>query len=434
MTYGLDRYEVQEVIGVGSFATAHRAHDGLLEGTVVLKILAENHSLNPEVRERFIAEGRSLRKVAGPHVVAVHDIGESDRNQPYLVLEYADRGTLADRVGQLRARGWRAGPQDVLAVARPMTAALETVHRAQLVHRDLSPGNLLLTGQVPSAPTGSANREAGRGPGGNSSDAEVVRPDERLLVADLGMCKDLALNSGLTVAGGTSGFRPPEQSGPGVVDTRADIWAASALLAWLAQDADLPRAFLQVLRRGMRTSPRQRQQTMAEWGAEIERALAPDTTRSTTPAPPSSGTGAPEVPAGPGAGRSARGAAGGERRPRWRVRAVGLVALLATLAALTGVVAGYLWGSPDAPPTAEAGASISVHGPEAVAVGQEITLSADVEGLDSWVWTLPTGAQVIGEREVTMTATRPGTSEVILRARVPGGPELEARYEVTVTE
>lgn len=113
---------------------------------------------------------------------------------------------------------------------------------------------------------------------------------------------------------------------------------------------------------------------------------------------------------------------------------MGLVALLATLAALTGVVAGYLWGSPDAPPTAEAGASISVHGPDEVTVGQEVTLRADVEGLDSWVWTLPTGAQVIGEREVTMTATRPGTSEVILRARVPGGPELEARYEVTVTE
>ncbi|MGO1884641.1 MAG: serine/threonine-protein kinase [Citricoccus sp.] len=433
MTYGLDRYEVQEVIGVGSFATAHRAHDGLLEGTVVLKILAENHSLNPEVRERFIAEGRSLRKVAGPHMVTVHDIGESDRNQPYLVLEYADRGTLADRVGQLRARGWRAGPQDVLAVARPMTAALETVHRAQLVHRDLSPGNLLLTGQVPSAPTGSANPEAGRGPGGNSSDAEVVRPDERLLVADLGMCKDLALNSGLTVAGGTSGFRPPEQSGPGVVDTRADIWAASALLAWLAQDADLPRAFLQVLRRGMRTSPRQRQQTMAEWGAEIEEALSPRTVHRTTPAGAPEVAGAPGEPAGPASGQAVRDEAGRARRPRWNKRDAGLASLLGALAVLAGVVAGYLWGSPEAPPAAAAGASISVQGPDAVAVGQEVTLRADVEGLSTWVWTLPTGANVTDEGEVTMTATRPGTSEVILRARVPGGPDLEARHVVRVT-
>lgn len=87
------RYRAEEVIGVGSFATVHRAADDLLDDTVVVKVLAENHSLNPEIRERFIAEGRSLRRVASPHVVTVHDIGETDRQQPYLVLEHADRGT-----------------------------------------------------------------------------------------------------------------------------------------------------------------------------------------------------------------------------------------------------------------------------------------------------------------------------------------------------
>lgn len=73
------RYWLEEVIGVGSFATVHRAVDDRLEDTVVVKILAENHSLNPEVRERFIAEGRALRRVSSPHVVTVHDIGESER-------------------------------------------------------------------------------------------------------------------------------------------------------------------------------------------------------------------------------------------------------------------------------------------------------------------------------------------------------------------
>src|SRR5699024_12096212 len=61
----------------------------------------------------------------------------------------------------------------------------------------------------------------------NGSAAQLVGADERLLLSDLGMCKDLAINSGLTVSGGTAGFRPPEQSQPGMVDTRADIWAAS---------------------------------------------------------------------------------------------------------------------------------------------------------------------------------------------------------------
>lgn len=102
MTQGLERYQLAEVIGVGSFATVHRAHDALLDDTVVLKVLAENHSLNPEIRERFISEGRSLRKVEGSHVVTVHDIGETPRQQPYLVLEYADRGTIQDRVASLR--------------------------------------------------------------------------------------------------------------------------------------------------------------------------------------------------------------------------------------------------------------------------------------------------------------------------------------------
>lgn len=432
MTQGLDRYRVQEVIGVGSFATVHRAHDALLEDTVVLKILAENHSLNPEVRERFIAEGRSLRKVAGPHVVTVHDIGESSRQQPYLVLEHADRGTLAARVSTLRARGWRAGPQEVLAVARPLTAALETVHRAHLVHRDLSPGNLLLTSDVPGA---TSQGSGGRGRTGERAATEVVRPDERLLVADLGMCKDLAVNSGLTVSGGTSGFRPPEQSGPGLVDTRADIWAASALLEWLTRGSDLPRAFSHVLRRGMRTSPHQRQQTIAQWGAEIEAALVTHGEGPTTAAEPSA-AGAPEGSGSEPGRADVDGAQGaGRSRPaRRRIWTVGAVGLLAALALLAGVVTGFSWGSSDAPPTEAGGASLAVRGPEEVAVGQELTLSADVQGLETWVWTLPTGANAADEAKVSMTATRPGTSEVILRARVPGGPELEVRHEVRVVE
>lgn len=227
-------YRLGEVIGVGSFATVHRATDERLHDEVVVKMLAENHSLNPEIRERFIAEGRSLRKVSSPHVVRLYDIGESPAQQPYLVLELADRGTLAERVAHLRAQGWLATGEDVLALARPLAGALESVHAARLVHRDLSPGNVLLTSVVgaplpdpgPPRPDDAADGGAGSG--------KLVRADERVVVADLGMCKDLALSSGLTVAGGTAGFRPPEASaGPALVDTRADLWSLSRLLLWL---------------------------------------------------------------------------------------------------------------------------------------------------------------------------------------------------------
>lgn len=416
MTAGLDRYRLEEVIGVGSFATVHRAVDTLLDDTVVVKLLAENHSLNPEVRERFIGEGRSLRKVVGPHVVSVHDIGESPRQQPYLVLEHADRGSLAERVDQLRATGWIPGDQDLLAVARPLAAALDAVHRAQLVHRDLSPRNLLLTSSVPEpnptlpAPASSRLTEATDRP------AKTVTAEERLLLADLGMCKDLALNSGLTVSGGTSGFRPPEQAGPGVVDTRADIWAATALLAWLGEGAQLPSAFTRFLRHGMQAKPARRPQTILAWLAELEDALSPPPepetrTTPTTPIVPA------DQPAPP---------------RRWGLLA-GIGAALTALALVIGVLVGMSL-SDDEPVSSVDGVSISISGPSEVSVGEAATFTAEATGVDSWVWTLPSGSYRTDDREATVTATSPGTTLVVLRAQTPDGQELETRHPVRVVE
>lgn len=397
------RYRLEKVIGVGSFATAHRAVDDRLDDVVVVKILAENHSLNPEIRERFIAEGRALRRVDSPHVVTVHDIGEGERQQPYLVLEHADRGTLADRVSQLREQGWTADREDVLMVSRQLAGALEAVHAARLVHRDLSPANVLLTTSPDPTDTG--------GKGG------VIGADERLLVADLGMCKDLALSSGLTVAGGTAGYRPPEMDGgPAVIDTRADLWSLSALVRWLCEGATLPDAVWTVLDRGQADHPQDRQPDVVAWLAEIEEALGPEPVAGLPPEPVETG--------------DARRVGAAQTAPwPWR-----RIVALAFTALLIGMAAGWaLRGSGD-PPAATASARLEIEAPEQVRVGQPATFTLRHLGVDSWVWVLPTGEHVLDAETVTLTPSGAGAATVSVRALDDSGRHLGDLLEFEVIE
>lgn len=408
------RYRLAGVIGVGSFATVHRAVDDRLDDVVVVKLLAENHSLNPEVRERFIAEGRALRRIRSPHVVTVHDIGETERQQPYLVLDLAERGTLADRVAARRAEGWRATAGDVLDVARTLAAAIEAVHAAELVHRDLSPGNVLLR-RLP---------EHAR----RSGPATLLGDDEELLLADLGMSKDLARSSGLTVAGGTEGFRPPEQRSPGPVDHRADLWALSALIGWLVEGAELPPALGLALDRSLADSPDDRHPDVASWLADVEAALAPT---APSGAGDESGAGgrSPHPPAATVAGGAVESPAA--TTPAAARRWIAVAAVVAAL--VVGALLGSVLTDRSTDPVANRGdARIAIEGPQEAEVGEPVTLTAEVAGLASWVWVLPTGEHVADADEVTVTARTPGRAEVVLRARAPDGTDLEASWTITV--
>src|SRR5699024_5072278 len=279
------------------------------------------------------------------------------------VVEVAARGTWAGRVRKLRAQGWQPDAPDVLRMARPLAHALEAIHAAQLVHRDLSPGNLLLATEPTAVDNGSA--------------AQLVGVDERLLLSDLGMCKDLAINSGLTVSGGTAGFRPPEQSQPGMVDTRADIWAASALLSWVAEGANLPEDFHRVLQRGMETDPSHRHQTIIEWLTEGEAAPAPPQPEIQAPATPqlqhqtkrnptSQREALPDFIPTPASGQPLRTAT--------------LVLIgVAVVTGIIGLVAGMFFGD-DHYPSEIDDASIAISGPEEVTVGEAATFEAETEG------------------------------------------------------
>ncbi|MEW2295024.1 serine/threonine-protein kinase [Streptomyces sp. NPDC006743] len=195
----IGRYRLERRLGTGAFGTVWLAHDDELDAPVAVKVLAENWSHRLDVRERFLSEARLLRKAASPRVVQVHDIGELPDGRPYFVMEYADAGTLADLLA--------AGPLP-LAEALRLTAlaarAAQALHEAGVVHRDIKPSNVLLR----TAPDGT----------------------RRVLLADLGLAKSLAEASGLTLAAGSAGYRPPEQAEPGAgIDARADVYSLGAV-------------------------------------------------------------------------------------------------------------------------------------------------------------------------------------------------------------
>ncbi|MGW3227519.1 serine/threonine-protein kinase [Kitasatospora sp. NPDC001095] len=191
----LGRYLLLERLGAGSFATVWKAYDPELDTEVAVKVLAENWAANADVRERFLAEARLLRRIASPRVVRVHDVGVQE-DRPYFVMDYVRGGTLADRVG-------RCDPQEALRLAAEAGYAVQVLHEAGVVHRDVKPSNLLLAdGPAPAA----------------------------VLVADLGSAKNLADASGLTVTTGTPAYMAPEQAfQTGGFDGRADVYALAVV-------------------------------------------------------------------------------------------------------------------------------------------------------------------------------------------------------------
>jgi len=187
----LGRYLLGDRLGAGSFATVWKAYDPELDTDVAVKVLADNWASNADVRERFLAEARLLRRISSPRVVRVHDVGVQD-DRPYFVMDYVRGGTLADRIGH-------CPPAEALRLAAEAGYAVHVLHDAGVVHRDIKPSNLLLdTGRTPAA----------------------------VLVADLGSAKRLADASGLTVTTGTPAYMAPEQAfSTGGFDGRADVYA-----------------------------------------------------------------------------------------------------------------------------------------------------------------------------------------------------------------
>jgi WD40 repeat protein len=195
----IGRYRVSRLLGSGAFASVWLGVDETIDQPVTIKVLADNWAHVPDVRNRFVQEARLLRTADSDRVVRMYDIGVLDDGRPYIVMSYADRGTLADRLD-----GSPLPLRDALHLAVETARAVAVLHRLEVIHRDIKPSNILFQ----SAPDGG----------------------ERILIGDLGVAKSTAQASGFTASAGTPGYMAPEQRDAGFgIDVRADVYGLGAL-------------------------------------------------------------------------------------------------------------------------------------------------------------------------------------------------------------
>ena len=135
----LGPYEIQSPLGAGGMGEVYRARDTRLDRTVAIKVLNSQLVANAELRARFEREAKIISQLQHSHICVLHDVGHQDGTD-FLVMEYLEGETLADRL--------KKGPlttEQVLKIATEIADALEKAHRAGVVHRDLKPGNVMLT-------------------------------------------------------------------------------------------------------------------------------------------------------------------------------------------------------------------------------------------------------------------------------------------------
>src|ERR1700729_494644 len=135
----LGPYEIQSPLGAGGMGEVYRARDTRLDRTVAVKILPSHLSEDPECKQRFDQEARTISSVNHPNICTLYDVGHQDGTD-YLVMEYLEGETLADRL--------RKGPMPIDQVMRygaDICDGLEKAHRCGVIHRDLKPGNIMLT-------------------------------------------------------------------------------------------------------------------------------------------------------------------------------------------------------------------------------------------------------------------------------------------------
>ena len=412
------RYELFEVLGAGGMGTVYRGRQRHLEREVAVKCLDPRLvQRDPKAVERFHREGRAAERIEHPNVVRVHDVAESE-GLHYLVMEYVDGEDVRERVR-------RSGPLalgEALRIALDVARGLAAVHKAELVHRDLKPGNVLV------------------------SKAGVVK------LADFGLAKGPEELGELTVTGssmGTPRYMAPEQFGGAKhAGPRADVYALGATVYFLltGRDGVEGDSFVEIMER-VRSEPfprlrEARPDAPRELDELVARCTAQDPDRrpadagavvreleglllgSTVAPPPDPGEAAVAAPAPGGAGRRSQ-------------RPTVLVLLALGTAAIAGVL--ELQESADrrrrsASPGAADGRSAREAGPEQEPEGDAAPAAAEDGGddpteegtppstpLTAWNPWYPSRGFSLGAMDTQIARERARAAEPV------GGPAPEAR-------
>jgi serine/threonine protein kinase len=188
-------YHLLDILGEGGMGVVYRAEDTRLKRPVAIKFLARNLLSDRVAKKRFLREAKAASKIDHPNTCTIYEITETEDGQPYIVMAHYDGESLKERLED--------GPlnfDDATRVVSEVGAGLARIHRAEIIHRDVKPGNVFLTHEGP------------------------------IKILDFGIAK-AAEDSILTRKGrliGTPGYMSPEQT-RGEADQRSDVWALGVL-------------------------------------------------------------------------------------------------------------------------------------------------------------------------------------------------------------
>jgi eukaryotic-like serine/threonine-protein kinase len=268
------RYELGGVLGRGGMAEVHMGRDVRLGRNVAVKTLRADLASDPTFQARFRREAQSAASLNHPAIVAVYDTGEDLLNGtplPYIVMEYVDGTTLRE----LLQSGRRLLPERALEIVAGVLQALEYSHRNGIIHRDIKPGNVMLT---------------------RSGHVKVMDFGIARAVADMG-----ATMTATAAVIGTAQYLSPEQAKGEHVDARSDIYSTGCLLYELLVgrppfvgdspvsvayqhvredplppshfDPEIPPEIDAIVLKALAKNPENRYQSSDEMRADIDRAL-----------------------------------------------------------------------------------------------------------------------------------------------------------------